>query len=265
ERFAHGAPARAVAAERTCGAPVDAGQPTAERGTAGAVEVTVSRGRTVLWHFVAIRPAASTGTRGSGIELRDVAYRGPRILLRAHVPILNVRYDGDVCGPYRDWQWQEGMIQADGTDVAPGFRLCPTPAQTIIDSGSDTGSFLGVGIYVEGQETVLVSEMEAGWYRDQSEWRVHAAAPIPPPDRGAPHPPRFRVRRHRDSRPPHPPHPPRLLALPLRPGGPPAAPGPGVQRPAPGRIGQVAPPDLRDAAAPGSGAPAPLANRERGR
>ncbi|TMP97121.1 MAG: hypothetical protein E6L09_13870 [Verrucomicrobia bacterium] len=107
-------------------------------------------------------------------------YRGKRVLFRAHVPILNVKYNSDACGPYRDWQNEEGMIQANGTDVAPGFRLCPTPAQTILESGSDTGNFLGTAIYVQGQEVVLVSEMEAGWYRYVSEWRLHANGTIRP-------------------------------------------------------------------------------------
>jgi Cu2+-containing amine oxidase len=102
------------------------------------------------------------------------------VLYRGHVPILNVKYDGNACGPYRDWQYQEGMIQATGTDVAPGFRLCPAPAKTIMDTGSDTGNFLGVGIYVRGSELVLVSEMEAGWYRYVSEWRLHVNGTIRP-------------------------------------------------------------------------------------
>ena len=72
------------------------------------------------------------------------------------------------------------MIQATGADVAPGFRLCPTPATTILDTGSDAGNFLGVGIYVQGSEVVLVSEMEAGWYRYVSEWRLHADGTIRP-------------------------------------------------------------------------------------
>ena len=55
--------------------------------------------------------------------------------------------------------------------IAPGFLLCPTPATTILDTGSDAGNFLGVGIYVQGLEVVVVSEMEAGWYRYISEWR----------------------------------------------------------------------------------------------
>ena len=96
------------------------------------------------------------------------------------MPILNVKYDPGGCGPYRDWQNEEGKIHAQGADVAPGFRLCPQPAKTILDTGSDAGNFLGVGIYVKGQEVVLVSEMEAGWYRYISEWRFHADGTIRP-------------------------------------------------------------------------------------
>lgn len=180
ERFESGAPENAVAAPGTCGVPPDAGQATAEQGTPGQVLVTVSRGSTVLWELLAVRPAASSGYWGSGVELRNVSYRGRSVLFQAHLPILNVRYDNDICGPYRDWQWQEGMIQASGTDVAPGFRLCSSPAKTILESGSDTGNFLGVGIYASGQEAVLVSEMEAGWYRYVSEWRLHADGRIFP-------------------------------------------------------------------------------------
>lgn len=163
-----------------CGVPRDAGQSTAGKGTAGQVWVTVTQGGQTLWRFLAVRPAASSGTNGSGIELRYVDYRGKRVLYRAHVPILNVKYDGDACGPYRDWQYQEGMIQAAGTNVAPGFRFSPAPAQTIIDNGSDTGNFLGVGIYVQANEVVFVSEMEAGWYRYVSQWRLHVNGRIRP-------------------------------------------------------------------------------------
>jgi hypothetical protein len=173
------APDASMANSVTCGLP-NAFQPIA-RGVPGQVRVTVYQGGTVLWTFIAVRPAASSGTNGSGVELRYVNYRGKRALYRAHAPILNVKYDLDACGPYRDWQNWEGMIQADGTDVGTsGFRLCPTPAQTILDTGTDTGNFLGVAIYVTGQEVVLVSEMEAGWYRYISEWRLNANGTIRP-------------------------------------------------------------------------------------
>ena len=146
---------------------------------AGSVWVTVTQGGSTVWKFLVVRPAASSGTNGSGIELRYVDYRGKRLLYRAHVPILNVQYDR-ACGPYRDWQNQEGMLQAVGTDVAPGFRLCTAPATTILDTGSDTGNYLGVAIYLQGQEVVLVSEMQAGWYRYISMWRLHTDGTIRP-------------------------------------------------------------------------------------
>jgi Copper amine oxidase, enzyme domain len=177
-RFDRGAPERSEAHNPICGLPY-AGQATTS-SAAGQVRVTVRQGATVLWRFFVVRPAASSGTNGSGVELRYVDYRGKRVLYRAHVPILNVKYDPGGCGPYRDWQNEEGMIQANGTDVAPGFRVCPTPAQTILETGSDTGNFLGVAIYVQGLEVVLVSEMEAGWYRYISEWRLHADGTIRP-------------------------------------------------------------------------------------
>ena len=178
-RFENRAPERARAAAAACGLP-NAGQSTASQNTAGQYQVTIARGGTTLWNFLVIRPAASSGMNGSGVELRNVMYRGKLVLFQAHAPILNVQYDGDACGPYRDWQFEEGMIQADGTDVAPGIRRCPTPAQTILESGTDVGNFLGVAIYREGQEVVVVSEMEAGWYRYISRWRFHDDGTIRP-------------------------------------------------------------------------------------
>jgi hypothetical protein len=178
-RFPERAPETALAAAAACGLP-NASQPTAAQGTPGRFRVTVRRGGTTLWSFVVVRPAASSGTNGSGVELRRVNYRGKRVLFRAHAPILNVRYDGNACGPFRDWLWQESMIQASGTDVAPGIRRSPTPAQTILESGTDTGNFLGVAIYRDGEEMVVVSETEAGWYRYISEWRLHNDGTIRP-------------------------------------------------------------------------------------
>jgi hypothetical protein len=172
------APEMAAAHNPICGLPY-AAQSTASH-VPGSVWVTVTQGGATVWKFLAVRPAASSGTNGSGIELRYLDYRGKRVLYRAHVPILNVRYNGNACGPYRDWQNQEGMIQANGADVAPGFRLCNAPATTILDNGIDAGNFLGVAIYVQGQEVVFVSEMQAGWYRYVSEWRLHTDGTIRP-------------------------------------------------------------------------------------
>jgi hypothetical protein len=180
ERFPDGAPARARANPQICQAPPSAGQQTTGQGTAGQVWVNVFFGAQRVWRFLAVRPSASSGTDGSGVELRFVDYRGRRMLYRAHVPILNVLYDANACGPYRDWQFQEGMLEASGTNVAPGFLLASSPAKTILDTGSDSGTFLGTAIYVDGLEVVLVCEMQAGWYRYVSEWRLHVDGTIRP-------------------------------------------------------------------------------------
>jgi hypothetical protein len=154
-------------------------------GVTGQCWVTVTSGGRTLWRFLATRPSASSGTNGSGIELRYVDYLGKRVLFHAHAPILNVEYgtDGQAigCGPtYRDWQNAETPFEAHGTAVAPGFVLCPQPARTIIDNDTDAGNFAGVAIFVDGSEVVLVSELQAGWYRYITEWRLHANGTIRP-------------------------------------------------------------------------------------
>jgi hypothetical protein len=178
-RFPDGAPPAALAHDHNCGLP-NANQAPTPRGLAGQYRVTITQGGTTLWSFLVFRPSYSLGTNGSGVTLREVDYRGKRVLYRAHVPILNVQYDGDACGPFRDWLYEESWIQATGTDVAPGIRWCSTPAQTILDSGTDSGNFRGVAIYLQGQEVVVVSELQAGYYRYISEWRLHADGTIRP-------------------------------------------------------------------------------------
>lgn len=180
-RFPGGAPPTARATDDTCHPPGDANQLTVRRGEPGQARVVVSRAGTTLWEFVAIRPAVSSGTNGSGIELRRVSYRGDLVLHRAHVPILNVKYEDNACGPFRDWQYEEGMLLADpGSDPVPGFRVSPTPVRTIIETGTDIGNFLGVGVHIEGTEVVFTSEMHAAWYRYVSQWRFDADGTLRP-------------------------------------------------------------------------------------
>lgn len=170
-RYAQGARSVASRQDHVCGV-LDANQATTPRGVAGQYQLTISDGATTLWEMLVIRPSVSSGTLASGLELRDVKYRGRSVLKRGHVPILNIQYLDDVCGPYRDWQYQEGMFQATGMDIAPGIRDCgTTPATTALETGSDGGNFRGVAIYRQGTEVVLVTELEAGWYRYIHEWR----------------------------------------------------------------------------------------------
>jgi hypothetical protein len=168
-RFETQAPPTAIASPTVCGPP-SAGQGSVPRGTAGQFLVQIIREGVTIWQFTVVRPSASSGARGSSIELRDVDYRGKRVLRRAHTPILNVQYERNACGPFRDWSYQEDRLIANGTDAAPGIRVCNTPPTTIIDTGSDTGNFLGVAIYDNRSEVTLVTEKSAGWYRYLSEY-----------------------------------------------------------------------------------------------
>lgn len=166
-----------------CTGPSPAGSPKLAKNKA-AFAITITQGGQKLWTFEALRPAASSGKQGSGIELRHVKYKGKTVLFRAHVPILNVQYDtgSGSCGPYyRDWQSDEWPFQCNkGKDLADGYRLCSSPAKSILESGTDGGDFNGVAISVEGQEVVLKSQLTAGWYRYVSEWRFHTNGVLKP-------------------------------------------------------------------------------------
>ena len=176
-RYKDGAPLTSRAAHDDCGI-TSANQGNTANGTAGQYKLTISQNDSLLWEMLVVRPSASSGNseERSGIEVRDVKYKGKSVLKRGHTPILNVQYENDTCGPYRDWQYAEGFfnVPSEGaTEPAPGIRILAagqTP-QTSLDSGVDFGNFAGVAVYTQNDETVLVSEMDAGWYRYISEWR----------------------------------------------------------------------------------------------
>ena len=155
--------------------PVDA---CPDPGGPASVRLHITKAGTRLWDLVVVRPRDSSGTNGSGVELRWVDYRGQRVLDRAHVPILNVLYGSAGqhlhCGPsYRDWLNQEACLKADGTEpYGAGFRVCSSAPQTILESGVDDGNFRGVAIWYSAGELRLVSELAAGWYRYVSDWRL---------------------------------------------------------------------------------------------
>jgi hypothetical protein len=182
-RFKKGAPLSSDAADLFCGYP-SAGQGSTPSGTAGQYEVVISRGGAEIWRFIVLRPSISSGNNKSAIELRDVDFRGKRVLARANAPVLNVEYERNSCGPFRDWSWQEGMFEADGVDIPGsgpngGFRMCTAKPQTVLENGTDVGNFRGVAMY-DREEVTLVSELNAGWYRYPSMWVFHDDGIIEP-------------------------------------------------------------------------------------
>ena len=174
-RYAENAPPQSKATPEACGIP-DAGQATTNRGVAGQYDMIVSQNGSPLWEMRIIRPSASSGTRASGIEVQNVKYLGKMVMKRGHAPVLNVEYPNGACGPYRDWQYQEDQFAtpaAGNTDPAPGIRIVATGqvATTALETGIDSGNFRGVAVYTQNNETVLVTELQAGWYRYIMEWR----------------------------------------------------------------------------------------------
>jgi hypothetical protein len=190
-RYENNAPPTAAAGGEICGIP-NAGQGSTGPGLAGQLMLTVTFNGNTTWEMLVIRPSASSGNpdERSGIEIRDVKYKGKSVLKRGNAPILNVKYiDGSFCGPFRDWQYAEGFFNAPAAganDAAPGFRVLADGqiATTAIETGDDTGNFQGVAIYKQdvgnGQEIVLVTEMNAGWYRYIMEWRFAPDGTIRP-------------------------------------------------------------------------------------
>lgn len=187
-RYPDNSPPQSKSMAGSCG-PASAGQATTSQNTAGQYQMTVMDGANVLWEMLIIRPSASSGTRKSGIEVRDVKYKGKSVLKRGHVPVLNVQYNPATCGPYRDWQWQEDNFATPATgntDPAPGIRIVPDGqvATTVLQTGVDTGNHRGVAIYKQdngfGMEVVLITELQAGWYRYIHEWRFAPDGTIRP-------------------------------------------------------------------------------------
>jgi len=170
--------------QNDCGAPAQRPTPQAAPGAPQA-RVRVWRGEDEIWSFLVVRPSASSGTNGSGVELRTVDYRGARVLHRGHVPIVNVEFGPEAVAAgsdqaYRLWAHDESAFDAVGDDAVPGFRLCSEAPRTILETGVESGDFRGVALWADGDDLVVVSQLAAGPHRWVDEWRLSADGTIRP-------------------------------------------------------------------------------------
>lgn len=128
-----------------------------------------------LWEMCWLRPDESSGGNGSGLELRDVYYRGQLVLKRAHAPILNVLYPDPWpagCGCFRDWSDHEVVFDADN-ELFPGYAEPTSPPRTVCTEGGlggDIGTFEGVAGERNANELILTSQFLSGWYRYHMSW-----------------------------------------------------------------------------------------------
>jgi hypothetical protein len=143
-----------------------------------------------VWQFCWLRPADSSGTNGSGVEIRNVYYNGHLVLKRAHVPMLNVEYIQTSCGCdcYRDWEDEQVVFIADHV-ITPHVYAQPTgTVETVCDVGGGNdvctagqpNCFDGVAAQKTSDPLVLTTQFEAGWYRYTMRWKFYLDGRIQP-------------------------------------------------------------------------------------
>lgn len=136
-----------------------------------------------IWQMCWLGPNSSSGPRGSGLELRQVYYRGYLVANRIHAPMLFAEYTASTC--YRDWKDQSTPTLAHtsthntlGVPPDPA-RLAttscsvsnhPTNAYGICPHSQPTGGGFscssGANVIIEdlGTHVRLVSQYRADWY-----------------------------------------------------------------------------------------------------
>jgi subtilisin-like proprotein convertase family protein len=184
-RYGTGAPPTSSAALLACGPP--ASGCSYATGPCATYQILWPAADPV-WKLNVRHPSCTSSVQsdGTGLELTDVYYKGRLILKRAEVPVLNVLYANNTCGPYRDWLFSEDCFQASGTDVpssGSGVRIANAQPSTLCESGSpgsDAGNFKGVAIFDQGDSLWILSETNAGWYRYIMEWRLHLDGTMEP-------------------------------------------------------------------------------------
>jgi hypothetical protein len=138
------------------------------------------------WEFCWVPPPDTLADTadGSGISLRDVYFRGRKVLARADLPVLNVKYDPGGCGgptlSYRDWMHELVRFDADNV-IRPGYAEPTSPPRTVCDDpGQDVGSFLGVAAEILADRLILTSQLQAGWYRYIHTWTFQLDGTLEP-------------------------------------------------------------------------------------
>lgn len=145
---------------------------------------------TAVWEMCLLTPVNSSGTNGSGIEIRNVSYNGHLVFKRAHAPILNVKYvPGSNCDCFRDWSDSETRFEVfiapgqQASSSAGGYAEAIQPPRTVCDLGvttQDIGSFRGVAAEMLADRMILTTQLTAGWYRYQMKWIFHQDGRIDP-------------------------------------------------------------------------------------
>ena len=132
-----------------------------------------------VWEMCWLRPSHSAGPQGSGMELRDVHYRGISVLKTVHSPLLFAEYASSTC--YRDWKDSNSSFVAEAgvrnqlgvPAVFTATTSCDRSNQPSTSYGScpfqlpgmtSANCFQGLAIEDMGDHVVLTTHYDAAWY-----------------------------------------------------------------------------------------------------
>lgn len=170
----------------TCSSGALAGSPVCN-SAANENKVSWPNAANAVWEMCWVRPSNSSGPRGSGLELRNIHFRGVLIMKRAHSPNLFAEYKNNAGGNcYRDWKDENSTILAEpavrnilGTPVnftattncdvsnlpTTSYGACPFGQSG--RTGADCSAAGGVAIenLAAGAGFRLTSQYTAGWYK----------------------------------------------------------------------------------------------------
>ena len=133
-----------------------------------------------VWSLCFVQPSQSSGIDGSGLEIRDVRYKGRMVLFQAHAPILNVVYDQSPC-QYFNFCGFPGRSYRDANNIVQGFDNTTRPPTTVCDHpGFDSGNFFGVVVDNGPTALTLTTQTMVGWYRYTETWTFRPDGTIEP-------------------------------------------------------------------------------------
>ncbi|RYD15072.1 MAG: hypothetical protein EOP90_10905 [Lysobacteraceae bacterium] len=151
-----------------------------------------------IWEMCWLPPSQSVGPDGSGMELRQVHFKGHRVLNRAHAPMLFAEYNGSTC--YRDWKDDNANFLSDNAvQNHLGISLDPQNATTSCDRSdkplisygncpfqlpgypnATADCFTGVAVEDGGDHVTLTTQHAAAWYQYTARWTFYADGRMEP-------------------------------------------------------------------------------------
>ena len=155
-----------------------------------------------IWEMCWVKPSGSVHIQGSGLELRDIHYRGTLVAKRMHAPILFAEYrNSGTC--YRDWKDVDadfiasapvrnqlgvpvGFDATTSCDVSQAatasYGYCPFTGApgTNFTAANCIGASGGVAIEDKTDHVVLTTQYSASWYQYTSRYVFWANGDIQP-------------------------------------------------------------------------------------